>query len=208
VRAQPFGVRAVLDMKGHVVYRSVPQTQRVLSAETAFVTTTILEDVVAHGTGYPVRAYGVTFPVAGKTGTTNDEVDAWFVGYTPSLACGVWIGADRGGRLGLSGAAGALPVWATFMHEASRGRPVEEYVRPPGVEEVSIDASTGLRARGACPQIVRDYFVSATIPTEFCNVDHWSQSMAEDFADSTGVLDSTATEESFDEEESPDTSAP
>src|SRR5213075_535650 len=88
-------IRRVEDQQGHVLFQAKPQAERVLSATTAFMMTSMLADVVNYGTAYKARTEGFTLPAAGKTGTTNDFVDAWFVGFTPKLVAGVWIGFDQ-----------------------------------------------------------------------------------------------------------------
>ncbi len=190
VRHEPFAVRAVLDMKDKVVYQHEARPVTVLSPAVAYVMTSLLEDVIVRGTGNPARSmFGFTAPAAGKTGTTNDEVDAWFVGYTPSLVTGVWVGADRGGELGLTGAQAALPVWARFMWNVTKGRPVEDFVAPAGVTTVSIDGDTGLLARADCYNVVRVPFLAGTEPTTYCDRNHEHDYFSESFADTTAVFE-------------------
>jgi penicillin-binding protein 1B len=210
VRSQPYAVRAVLDMRGKVLWRPELRRVRVLSAETAYVTTTLLEDVLNHGTAFPARGqYGFTAPAAGKTGTTNDEVDSWFVGYTPSLVAGVWIGADHGGHLGLTGAQAALPVWATFMRTAERGRPAEDFAQPPGVQFATIDSDTGLLARADCPRVVRQAFIHGTAPAEYCTASHEPQyeeyEMSLDDSTAVDTMQEQEQQPPPDEEAPPDT---
>ncbi len=112
-------------------------------------------DLVIYSRGKGLYA-GFSLDGAGKTGTTNDEVDAWFAGYTPSLVAAVWVGADRGGRLGLTGAQAALPIWAQFMRAAEKRQPAEDFVPPPGVVFATIDSDTGFLARADCPAFIGD----------------------------------------------------
>jgi penicillin-binding protein 1A len=107
----------------------------------------MLEGVVQNGTGRSVRSLGR--PVAGKTGTTNDQHDAWFVGYTPDILTGVWVGYDDHRTLGSSGTGGrvAAPIWLDFMKKAVANMPVHDFDMPNGISCVHIDPATGLRAR-------------------------------------------------------------
>lgn len=190
VRQEPFAVRAVLDMKDKVLYQHEAKSTVVLTPAVAYVMTSLLEDVIVRGTGNPARSlYGFNAPAAGKTGTTNDEVDAWFVGYTPSLVTGVWVGADRGGELGLTGAQAALPVWARFMWNVTKGRPVEDFVVPAGITQVSIDGDSGLLARADCYNVVRVPFLSGTEPKTYCDRNHEHDYFPESFGDSTAAFE-------------------
>jgi membrane carboxypeptidase/penicillin-binding protein len=131
-----------------------------------------MQSVMDHGTGYPARAAGFMVPAAGKTGTTDDYSDAWFVGYTPSLVAGTWVGFDvkRPMGKGVTGAVGALPVWTQFMLAATRGRPVEQFNVPHQGEVREICTETGLLATDACPTVTAEVFPPGTEPSEYCNV--------------------------------------
>ena len=120
---RPAFMLKVEDKNGTVLEKNPPQPVDVLSAETAGVMTSMLQSVVDHGTGYPARARGLPLPAAGKTGTTDDYTDAWFVGYTPSLVCGVWVGFDQKKKMGkgVTGAARRAPIWTDFMIAATAG---------------------------------------------------------------------------------------
>jgi len=109
-------------------------------------------------------------PIAGKTGTTNDFANAWFVGYTPSLAAGVWVGDDRIRSLGSdeTGARAALPIWIDLMRETLKERAVEDFPLPDNVAMARVDLVTGLLANPTCPRPVVMAFVAGTEPTEFC----------------------------------------
>lgn len=140
---EPVVVERVLDRHGKVIYEAKPQKQRVISAQTAFLMTHLLRGVVEHGTGRMMRA--LKRPTAGKTGTTNDLVDAWFIGFTPQIVCGVWVGQDDNKPLGRreTGARAAGPIWLDFMSEALKGRPAEDFAVPPGVVFTRVDPHTG-----------------------------------------------------------------
>jgi penicillin-binding protein 1A len=148
IRNDPLFVLKVEDKNGTVLERSSPRPVEVLSEETASVMTSMLQSVVDHGTGYPARALGFLNPAAGKTGTMDEYQDAWFVGFTPSLTCGVWVGYDEKRPIGpgMTGARAALPAWTDFMIGATRGRPVEDFPLPVGSTTREVCAETGMLA--------------------------------------------------------------
>lgn len=171
--ARPIAVRAVLDRGGNVRWSPKREPKRVLRPETAYMGTVLLQGPVIYGTAAGIRSqFGFVRPAAGKTGTTSDENDAWFVGYTPQLACGVWVGCDKGRRLGLTGTQAAVPIWARFMDAAHRGKAVADFEPPPGIVEVWIDAETGYRAGAECPRVMRAAFIPKTEPKQVCGVFH------------------------------------
>ena len=114
----------------------------------------MMRSVINNGTAAAARSMGFTADAAGKTGTTNDLRDAWFVGFTPDLLCVVWIGFDDNTPTGLSGARAALPLWVEFMKGAQAGARGEKFVAPPTVVFVDIDKQTGLLATPGCPQVI------------------------------------------------------
>jgi penicillin-binding protein 1A len=163
-RVEPVGLRSVTDHGGTVLAYYEPAPTAVVSRETAYIVTNMLEDVVQSGTG--VRARSLGRPVAGKTGTTNEFADAWFVGYAPNLATGVWVGFDDRRSLGdrEAGASVALPVWVAFMKEALTQLPVQAFPIPDGIVFVKVDPDTGgLAAPGAAAKV--EIFVRDTEPT-------------------------------------------
>jgi penicillin-binding protein 1B len=137
---------------------------RVVSPAEAYVMTTLLQGVIRSGTGAGAQALGVSGDVAGKTGTTNEGRDAWFVGYSSRLLTVVWVGFDDGQPLALSGAQAALPIWADFMRQALEAYPAPAFTVPEGVSFVEIDATNGKRARAFCPVVVREAFLAGTEP--------------------------------------------
>jgi penicillin-binding protein 1A len=120
--------------------------------------------VMRSGTGAASAALGVSGDVAGKTGTTNEGRDAWFIGYSSRLLAVVWVGFDDGQPLGLSGAQAALPIWADFMRQALAAYPAPPFVVPEGVRFVEIDTTNGKRANGFCPLVSREAFLAGTEP--------------------------------------------
>lgn len=141
-----------------------------LSPEVAFITTQMLKDVLTYGTAKGLRRFSETHPCAGKTGTTDNYMDAWFVGYTPSLVTGVWLGHDqpRSEGKGFTGGAAAAPIWGAFMAKALASRPGGDFLQPEGVLTLAIDAETGLPARSGCPKVQDEYYVAGTEPVEPC----------------------------------------
>ena len=143
IRHDSVAIKWVEDPEGQVLEKHVPLGERVMSEQQAFVMTSMLQGVVQRGTG--TRAKVLNRPVAGKTGTTNDFIDAWFVGYSPTLVAGVWVGIDDRESLGYKEAGGrsALPIWIEFMQEALEKVPLQEFVMPPHIRLVRINPRTG-----------------------------------------------------------------
>jgi penicillin-binding protein 1A len=170
IRNDALFVLKVEDKNGTVLEKTSPRPVEVLSEETASVMTSMLQSVMDHGTGYPARARGFSIPAAGKTGTMDDYMDAWFVGYVPSLVCGVWVGYDQKKPIGpgMTGAHAALPAWTDFMLGATRGRPVEEFPVPAGTLTLEVCAETGMLATTACPHVTSEMFTHGSEPNEAC----------------------------------------
>lgn len=147
-----------------------PLASPVLAPATAYVTTQMLKDVLTYGTAKGLRRFSHDRPSAGKTGTTDDYRDAWFIGYTPQLITGVWAGYDkpRPGGKGFTGGAIAAPVWERFMRKAVASRPVTDFSRPETVVAVSIDPSTGFLSTEQCPQKREEFYIAGTEPSEYC----------------------------------------
>ena len=138
VRPRPLAVRNVIDQNTKVLEKRDVRSEQVISPQLAFMMNDLLKGVLDRGTGAMARRLGFTRPAAGKTGTTNDYKDAWFVGYTPDLLAVVWVGFDGPSKLNLSGAEAALPIWTDFMKSATATMPVTDFVAPapmPGSEE-------------------------------------------------------------------------
>jgi penicillin-binding protein 1B len=146
-----------------------PPSVRAVSAESSFLVTHILRGVMREGTGRASSLWGLSDITAGKTGTTDGLRDAWFVGYTPDLVIGVWVGMDDGSPLGLTGAQAALPIWAMVMQAAVRRAPPRPFTPPPGVVLVSINRDTGQLASLWCGgAIIEEAFRAGTEPTIGC----------------------------------------
>lgn len=171
VRAEPHLLDEVLSNDGHALERTRPGMQDAVSPQIAYLMTRAMEGVVTDGTGAAARELGR--PLAGKTGTSDDFTDAWFVGYAPDLVVGVWVGFDEKRSLGRreTGAQAALPIWMMFMEKAYRGRPPEDFPVPSGISVVSIDGHTGLKAseEAGCEPVLSEAFLEGTEPTRFCS---------------------------------------
>jgi penicillin-binding protein 1A len=139
---------------------------RVISPQNAFIMTHLLQGVVQHGTGQGAKVLGR--PIAGKTGTSSDFADAWFIGYTPSLLTTVWVGFDDKASLGdkETGARAALPIWISFMGSALRNTPVEEFKVPPGIAMVKVNIDTGMPSDGSPEETILEAFSEGTAPSE------------------------------------------
>jgi len=177
-RAEPLFIRSVVAEDGSVEESNEPQNRAVLDPRVAYLTTSLMEDVINHGTGYTVREWGFNAPAAGKTGTSHD---GWFAGYTSNLLCVVWIGFDDNRDLNLSGSEAAAPLWAEFMKRATQlpqYRGVQEFAPPDGVVAEVVDPQTGQLATPSCPHPQEEYFIAGSQPTQYCEVhgEHLAQS--------------------------------
>ena len=183
----PVLLRRVDDSDGKVLYEEKGKSERAISEASAFLMSSMLADVVNSGTAYRVRQSGFTLPAAGKTGTTNDYVDAWFVGYTPHLVTGVWVGFDQPKTIVPNGYAAdlAVPIWASFMKVATKGAKPDWYERPSNVVGVNVCRVSGKLPNAGCynvtsadefgnleskSMVYTDYFVKGTQPTTTCPV--------------------------------------
>jgi penicillin-binding protein 1A len=176
VRAAPLGVLRVEDEAGNIVWEPQVRRDRVTDVEPAWLLTNALTDVVKYGTAHSaVWARGFTIPSGGKTGTTNDGTDVWYLGFTPELVTGVWIGLDQPQKIKARAAGGVLaaPAWTAFMKEVYERRPAPaDWVRPSGLLTREVDNTTGYRFTTFCPPQTRvwEWFLPGTEPTEFCPV--------------------------------------
>ena len=171
-RVTPRLVRRIVGGDGGTLWASdgTPPV-RALDPRDAFQLTSMLESVVNHGTGRAVRDLGAEGPIAGKTGTTNDGADVWFVGYTPSLVAGVWFGYDTPRAIGWGATGGryAAPAWAAFyLRGWPRGARDAPWSPPPGMVSRVIDADNGFLATDWCPSTRREWFKAGTEPTQYC----------------------------------------
>jgi penicillin-binding protein 1B len=147
-----------------------PPVRTITRPEPAFLVTNMMRSVINEGTAASVRGAGFAFDAAGKTGTTNDLRDAWFVGFTAEVLTVVWVGFDDNTALGLSGAQAALPIWTTFMTRALAGHANVSLPQPGDIVFVDIDRDTGKLAVPGCPRVYREGFFPGTEPTETCDL--------------------------------------
>jgi len=161
----------IYDSKRHSWVENPPVVHPAISPAAAFVTTQMLKDVMSYGTAKNLKKFSRAHPSAGKTGTTDDYRDAWFVGYTPQVITGVWVGYDKprpGGR-GFTGGAVAAPIWEQFMRKAVASRAVVDFPRPDTVVSVSIDPVSGKLASPDCPDSREEFYIAGTEPVEYCH---------------------------------------
>jgi len=166
---KPYGVTEVLDRQERNVWRQAPVKQAVMSSEGAAVVTDMLAAVIQEGTGR--KALSLDRPLAGKTGTTDQFRDALFVGFSPAIALGVWVGLDDHKTMGKNetGARAALPIWIDFIEQLLTDLPYENFDLPEGVVQVRMDADSGLLASPNCPRAVTAVFRKGNEPTAYCD---------------------------------------
>ena len=174
IRAEPRGILRIESRDGRTLERFDMRKSDVLSPQTSYVVTSMLQSVVNEGTAGSVRSNGITQSLAGKTGTTDDYSDAWFVGYSPDLVVGTWVGFDVRRRLGekISGARAALPIWITFMKDVLADSPDKSFPQPTGIAHRVICRETGLLAREDCPAKRDEVFIEGTEPSRACGEHH------------------------------------
>ncbi|MDQ3213927.1 MAG: penicillin-binding transpeptidase domain-containing protein, partial [Acidobacteriota bacterium] len=195
---QPLLIRKVEDADGQILYTGEGKSHRAVSETTAFLMSSMLADVINAGTAYRARQSGFTLPAAGKTGTTNDYVDAWFIGYTKHLVTGVWVGFDQPVTITSNGYAGdlAVPLWANFMKVATKGDKADWFDRPAGISGANVCRISGKLPNDGCnsvevvnrnggtdsrSMIYTEYFVKGTQPTTLCTL-HPSPSLMDRLA--------------------------
>jgi penicillin-binding protein 1A len=183
----PVYITRVEEADGQVLYKAQPAADKILSPQTAFLMNDMLSDVVDHGTAWKARQLGFKLPAAGKTGTTNEYRDAWFVGYTPRLVTGVWVGFDQPQTIIGGGYAAevAVPMWASFMKRATSGDPADWYKTPSGVVAADVCRISGKRPVNGCygavvesedgsleqaSTVYREYFVKGAVPNDECPI--------------------------------------
>jgi len=173
-------ITRVEDSSGDVIWQSPTRAVQILRPDNAFLMSSMLGDVINRGTGSQARAQGFKLPAAGKTGTTNDSNDTWFIGYTPNIVAGVWFGRDQPETIVRHATAAtiAVPAWAKFMKEATASEAPAWYPMPSNFEKVAICQVSGMRATNACRLaaanhqggVVDEYFPKGSVPREPCSV--------------------------------------
>ncbi|OGR93021.1 MAG: hypothetical protein A2992_04590 [Elusimicrobia bacterium RIFCSPLOWO2_01_FULL_59_12] len=167
---EPYTIESILDADQNAVQTHSPRPKSVVSELSTYIVTHMLRAVLDEGTGKSARQMGFTHAAAGKTGTSENYQDAWFIGYTPQLACGVWVGHDQPRTLGRSSAGIALPIWAAFMQKALALWPEEKWPEPKGLLWKAIDTGTGDLARSGCTQRRKEAFLPGTEPEKMCTL--------------------------------------
>lgn len=173
VRVEPLMVTRVEDNRGVILEQHRFESQPALRPAVAYVVTNMMQSVVNEGTGSAVRSVGYSGPAAGKTGTTDDYTDIWFIGFTPEITCGIWLGFDQKRTIyrGATGGGGAAPVWGEFARNA---RPdssrLESFPVPDSVTTAPVCETTGKLARPSCPRVLYEVFVLGTEPKDQCRV--------------------------------------
>jgi penicillin-binding protein 1B len=169
IRPEIQTVKMVTDSNGKILEGKNLEMRQAVSPQAAFQVTHLLEGVIDNGTGKRVRELGFSRIAAGKTGTTNDYNDAWFVGYTPDLVTLVWVGFDQGEKLNLTGAAAALPIWVDFMRGALEEFPDSSFVLPARMNLLKVVPATGLPWAPECgAEFINEAFLEGTEPAENC----------------------------------------
>ncbi len=169
-RSQSRSILRIFDRNRRSWSENPPVIVPAISPAVAFVTTQMLKDVLVSGTARSLRKFSLEHPAAGKTGTTNDYRDAWFIGYTPRVVTGVWVGYDkpRPGGKGFTGGAVAAPIWEKFMRPALKGEPAVDFAKPESVVSAVIDPATGYLATPECPVRREEFYLVGSQPTTYC----------------------------------------
>jgi penicillin-binding protein 1B len=155
------------------------KSRTVARPDATFLVTNMMRSVINEGTGASARASGLRADLAGKTGTTNDLRDAWFVGFTRDLLTVVWVGLDENQGLGLSGAQAALPIWTAFMRRALAGAGETPFPVPGNITFASVDHDSGDLATPYCPRLLNEAFLAGTEPTRTCELHRWAGGLGE-----------------------------
>ena len=168
IRFDPSSVFSVTTAKGDILMERKVHRERAFDPRVAYLTGYAMEGVLERGTARSAKILGVYFPASGKTGTTDGNRDSWFVGYTPDVVCAVWVGYDSGANTGLTGARGALRIWARFLRALYPQSGPLAQTRPEGVETAVIDPESGYLATTSCSQTLREAYLTGTAPKETC----------------------------------------
>jgi penicillin-binding protein 1B len=170
VKAEPISILAVSTREGKLLESREVRMRRVADPALCYVLNDVLKDVLLYGTGAKARQLGFTRPFAGKTGTTNNYRDAWFIGYSPRVLSLVWVGFDDGHSVRLAGGDACVPIWTAHMNRIIGMIPDVDFRRPEGVVERQIDPESGMLATPYCPSTRSEVFVEGTEPTEVCSL--------------------------------------
>jgi penicillin-binding protein 1B len=169
IRTEPVSIQQVVKPSGEVLEKRDLAMKQVFSEDVIYLMNRLLAGVFDEGTAASARASGFSVVAGGKTGTTSDYRDAWFVGYTPELLALTWVGYDDNSNTGLSGSSGALPVWTRFMKKATAGKRYRDFTASKNILVATIDEETGLLTASSCGESRKEYFIAGTEPKEFCD---------------------------------------
>ncbi len=170
VRVEPNAIAGVTDSAGRVLERRETPLRRVLPPDAVFLVDSLMQGVVNRGTGGGIRSRGVQGVLAGKTGTTNDGRDAWFIGFSPKILAAVWVGFDDNRGLNLSGSQAAVPIFTDFIKGVPSNLLSETFPSPADIVTAEIDPETGMLVTPFCPQTMTEVFLSGTAPVRYCTV--------------------------------------
>ncbi len=172
IRSRPATIERIENSRGEVLEQNRPYQEEALDEVTNFLLVDLMRTALREGTGRSARSYGFTRDAAGKTGTTDQYTDAWFLGFTPDLVCGVWVGFDEQRSMGRrkTGAVMALPIWAKTMRDACADLPESYFVRPEGIVDRLVCADSGQLPSPACPRIQSEIFDERNVPTRTCEL--------------------------------------
>jgi len=163
----PLALKAVTDENGKILEQRYLKVERLISVTKAYIMNSLLQGVVEHGTGRSLKTLGINWPVAGKTGTSNDYRDAWFIGYTPDILALVWVGFDNGDSIRAAGAAAALPIWAELMNTIPQHISGNQFRVPDGVVKRPVCTADGkVFVSSNCPRPYEEYFLAENAPSE------------------------------------------
>ena len=169
VQPYPVSMKTVVDEKGRILERRHLKIERIIPPEKAYMMSSLLRSVVEEGTARSLKWRNITFPVAGKTGTTNNYRDAWFVGYTPDIIALVWVGFDDGSSVFAQGSVAALPIWAELMSALPQYTPGSWFRKPSGVVMRIVCSQSGqLAVKNRCPEPMEEIFLHMHVPGEYC----------------------------------------
>jgi penicillin-binding protein 1B len=168
IRFERFPLFSVTTAKGDKIITRKVKREQVLDPRVTYLAGYAMEGVLKRGTAAEAKSLGIDFPASGKTGTTDNNRDSWFVGFTRDMVCAVWVGYDAGADTGLTGADGALHIWSRFMRSLySQSGPLA-VIPPKGIETAVIDPKSGYLATASCPKKLQEAFMTGTAPKKTC----------------------------------------
>lgn len=160
IHSEPYFIEKIVDKNGRVLEETTPEENIILTPQTSYLMCSLLKSVVCCGTGASIPGLGFSRPAGGKTGTTNDYTDAWFIGFTPQVVCGVWTGVDERRSMGrnVTGSSAAIPIWVDAMKVLHEDLPVQDFQRPSGIKSEKLCKESHLLAKNSCPETELEFF--------------------------------------------------